>query len=170
MFSGQIEKPRRTARSNGRSPGSRATTASQSYCNTVPTPDGGTHEAGLRAALTKGLRGYGELTGNKRVAPSDGRRRAGTAAAMLSVFIREPEFQGQTKDKLSSPEAARIVENGRARRLRPLAYRHPAQANRLLDWVVDRAEERLRRKKEKEIGRQTATRACGCRASSPIAR
>ncbi|HEX6830036.1 MAG TPA: ATP-binding protein, partial [Methyloceanibacter sp.] len=83
-----------------------------SYCNTVPTPDGGTHEAGLRAALTKGLRGFGELTGHKRVAQVTGDDLLGTAAAMLSVFIREPEFQGQTKDRLSSPEAARIVESG----------------------------------------------------------
>jgi DNA gyrase/topoisomerase IV subunit B len=85
-----------------------------SYCNTVPTPDGGTHEAGLRAALTKGLRGYGELTGHKRVAQVTADDALGTAAAMLSVFIREPEFQGQTKDRLSSPEAAFIVESGSA--------------------------------------------------------
>src|SRR3990172_9555513 len=81
-----------------------------SYCNTVPTPDGGTHEAGLRAALTKGLRAYGELAGNKRVAQITSDDVQGTAAAMLSLFMREPEFQGQTKDRLASPEAARIVE------------------------------------------------------------
>ena len=83
-----------------------------SYCNTVPTPDGGTHEAGLRAALTKSLRGYGELTGHKRVGQVTADDVLGTAAAMLSLFIREPEFQGQTKDRLASPEAARIVESG----------------------------------------------------------
>ncbi len=129
-----------------------------SYCNTVPTPDGGTHEAGLRAALTKSLRAYGELTGNKRVAQLTADDVLGTAAAMLSVFIREPEFQGQTKDRLASPEAARIVEGGLRDAFDHWLTGNPAQANRLLDWVVDRSEERLRRRKEKEIGRQTATR------------
>jgi topoisomerase IV subunit B len=129
-----------------------------SYCNTVPTPDGGTHEAGLRAALTKGLRAYGELTGNKRVAQVTADDVLGTAAAMLSVFIREPEFQGQTKDRLSSPEAARTVESVLRDAFDHWLTGNPSQANLLLDWVIDRAEERLRRKKEKEIGRQTATR------------
>jgi topoisomerase-4 subunit B len=129
-----------------------------SYCNTVPTPDGGTHEAGLRAALTKGLRAYGELTGNKRVAQVTADDVLGTAAAMLSVFIREPEFQGQTKDRLSSAEAARTVESVLRDAFDHWLTGNPSQANRLLDWVIDRAEERLRRKKEKEIGRQTATR------------
>jgi topoisomerase-4 subunit B len=128
------------------------------YCNTVPTPDGGTHEAGLRAALTKSLRGYGELTGNKRVAQLTAEDVLGTAAAMLSLFIREPEFQGQTKDRLASPVAARIVENGLRDAFDHWLTGNPSQANRLLDWVVDRSEERIRRKKEKEIGRQTATR------------
>ena len=129
-----------------------------SYCNTVPTADGGTHEAGLRAALTKSLRAYGELTGNKRVGQVTADDVLGTAAAMLSVFIREPEFQGQTKDRLSSPEAARIVESGVRDAFDHWLTGNPSQANRLLDWVVDRSEERLRRRKEKEIGRQTATR------------
>ena len=129
-----------------------------SYCNTVPTADGGTHEAGLRAALTKSLRGYGELTGNKRVAQVTADDVLGTAAAMLSVFIREPEFQGQTKDRLASAEAARIVESVLRDACDHWLTGNPSQANRLLDWVVDRSEERLRRRKEKEIGRQTATR------------
>jgi topoisomerase IV subunit B len=129
-----------------------------SYCNTVPTPDGGTHEAGLRAALTKSLRGYGELTGNKRVAQVTAEDVLGTAAAILSVFIREPEFQGQTKDRLASPEAARIVESALRDAFDHWLTGNPSQANRLVDWVVDRSEERLRRRKEKEIGRQTATR------------
>jgi topoisomerase-4 subunit B len=82
----------------------------------------------------------------------------GTAAAMLSVFIREPEFQGQTKDRLASPEAARVVESALRDAFDHWLTGNPQQANRLLDWVVDRSEERLRRRKEKEIGRQTATR------------
>jgi len=129
-----------------------------SYCNTVPTPDGGTHEAGLRAALTKALRAYGELAGNKRVAQITADDVLGTAAAMLSVFIREPEFQGQTKDRLATQEATRIVENAVRDAFDHWLTGHPNQAGRLLDWVVDRSEERLRRRKEKEIGRQTATR------------
>ena len=129
-----------------------------SYCNTVPTPDGGTHEAGLRAALTKGLRAYGELAGVKRVSQITADDVLGTAAAMLSVFIREPEFQGQTKDRLATQEAARIVENTVRDSFDHWLTGHPNQASRLLDWVVDRSEERLRRRKEKEVGRQTATR------------
>src|SRR5688572_27965554 len=82
-----------------------------SYCNTVPTPEGGTHEAGLRSALYKGLRAYGELVGNRRAAQITSEDVMGTAASMLSVFIREPEFQGQTKDRLATQEATRIVEN-----------------------------------------------------------
>jgi len=129
-----------------------------SYCNTVPTPDGGTHETGLRAALTKSLRAYGELTGHKRVSQVTADDVLGTAAGMLSVFIREPEFQGQTKDRLSSAEAARLVESGLRDAFDHWLTGNPSQANRLVDWVVDRSEERLRRRKEKEIGRQTATR------------
>jgi topoisomerase IV subunit B len=129
-----------------------------SYCNTVPTPEGGTHEAGLRAALVKGLRGYGEMTGNKKMALITAEDVLGTAAAMLSLFIREPEFQGQTKDKLATQEAARLVENALRDAFDHWLTGNPSQANRLLDWVVDRAEERLKRRREKEIGRQTATR------------
>ena len=129
-----------------------------SYCNTVPTPDGGTHEAGLRAGLVKGLRAYGELTGNKRSAQVTAEDVLATAGALLSLFIREPEFQGQTKDRLASQEATRIVESAVRDAFDHWLTGNPAQANRLLDWVIDRAEERLRRRKEKEIGRQTATR------------
>jgi topoisomerase-4 subunit B len=129
-----------------------------SYCNIVPTPDGGTHEAGLRAALIKGLRAYGELTGNKRIAQATADDVMGTAAAMLSVFIREPEFQGQTKDRLASSEAARVVEAALRDAFDHWLTGNPTQADRLLEWVVDRSEERRRRRREKEIGRQTATR------------
>ena len=159
MFAGRIEK----AEGHGSVEWAIAWVASadgflSSYCNTVPTPDGGTHEAGLRAALTKALRAYGELTGNKRIAQVTADDVMGTAAAMLSVFIREPEFQGQTKDRLATQEAARIVENAIRDAFDHWLTGNPNQANRLLDWVVDRSEERLRRRKEKEIGRQTATR------------
>ena len=129
-----------------------------SYCNTVPTPDGGTHEAGLRAALTKGLRGYGELTGNKKAAQITADDVMGTLAGLLSVFIREPEFQGQTKDKLASVEAQRIVESSMRDPFDHWLAESPQQAARLLDWVVDRSEERLKRKREKEVSRKNATR------------
>jgi topoisomerase-4 subunit B len=129
-----------------------------SYCNTVPTPEGGTHEAGFRAGLLKGLRAYGELAGNKRTAQITAEDMLGTGAAMLSLFMREPEFQGQTKDRLASQEATRIVESAMRDAFDHWLAGNPSQANLLLDWVIDRAEERLRRKREKEVGRQTATR------------
>jgi len=129
-----------------------------SYCNTIPTPEGGTHEAGLRAALTKGLKAYGELAGAKKVANVTQEDVLGTAGALLSVFVRNPEFQGQTKDKLATAEAQRIVENA----VRP-AFDHwlasnPKEADNLVQWVIDRADERQRRRKEKEVSRQAATR------------
>jgi topoisomerase IV subunit B len=130
----------------------------QSYCNTVPTPDGGTHEQGLRAALSKSLRAYGELTNNKRAAQVSPDDIFVSAGAMLSVFIREPEFQGQTKDRLSTAEAARIVENTVKDAFDHWLTASPQQANSLLDYVIERAEERLRRKREKETARKSATR------------
>ena len=129
-----------------------------SYCNTIPTPDGGTHEQGLRAALAKGLKGYGEMTNNKRAAQVTADDALAGAAAMLSVFIREPEFQGQTKDKLASQEAARVVEAVLRDQFDHWLTASPQQAARLLDWVIERAEERIRKKREKEVGRKTATR------------
>jgi topoisomerase-4 subunit B len=131
---------------------------SRSYCNTIPTPEGGTHEAGLRQALTKGLRGYGELTNNRRAGQITADDVMGTSAAMLSVFIREPEFQGQTKDKLATQEATRIVENSLRDAFDHWLADNPQQATKLLEWTIERAEERLRRRKEKEVGRQSATR------------
>jgi topoisomerase IV subunit B len=129
-----------------------------SYCNTIPTPEGGTHENGLRTALSKGLRDFGERVGNRRAAQVTAEDVQGTAAAMLSVFIREPEFQGQTKDKLATQEATRIVENAVRDAFDHWLADSPQQANRLLEWAIDQAEDRLKRKREKEIGRQSATR------------
>lgn len=129
-----------------------------SYCNTVPTPDGGTHEAGFRAALTKGLRAYGDLTNNKKASQITADDVMGTSAGMLSVFIREPEFQGQTKDKLATAEAARIVESTVRDAFDQWLAAAPQSATKLLDWVIDRSEERLKRRREKEISRQSATR------------
>jgi topoisomerase-4 subunit B len=129
-----------------------------SYCNTVPTPEGGTHETGLRAALLRGLRNYAELTNNKRASILTADDVLNFCSAMLSVFVREPEFVGQTKDRLSSPEAARLVDNALKDAFDHWLAASPNQASKLLDWAVERAEERLRRRKEKEIDRQSATR------------
>ena len=147
-----------TAPSNGRSPGIPGDGFVRSYCNTIPTGDGGTHEAGLRTALTRGLKAYAELSGNKRGGIITADDVMTSAAALLSVFIREPEFVGQTKDRLSSAEATRIVENAVRDPFDHWLAASPDDATRLLDWVIERAEERLRRRQEKEIGRQNASR------------
>ncbi len=132
---------------------------SSSYCNTIPTPEGGTHEQGLRVALLRGLRDHAERIGqSKRMASVTSDDVMATCAAMLSVFIREPEFQGQTKDKLATLEAARIVENAVRDGFDHWLAASPQQAGRLIDWTVDRAEERLRRRLDKEVSRKTATR------------
>ncbi|QGZ33395.1 DNA topoisomerase IV subunit B [Stappia indica] len=129
-----------------------------SYCNTVPTPEGGTHEAGLRYALLRGLKAYAELTGNKKASVITGDDIVTSAGAMLSVFIREPEFVGQTKDKLATSEATRIVETAVRDAFDHWLTASPNQANKLLEWVIDRADERLRRRQEKDVARKTAVR------------
>jgi topoisomerase-4 subunit B len=129
-----------------------------SYCNTIPTAEGGTHEQGLRTALLRGLRSYAELTGNKRGAALTADDVLVHCSAMLSVFVREPEFVGQTKDKLSSPEANRIVDTALRDAFDHWLAASPNQASKLLDWAIERAEDRMRRRKEKEIDRQSATR------------
>ena len=130
-----------------------------SYCNTIPTPDGGTHESGLRTALLRGLKDHAERLGQgKRAAPITSDDVMVGAGCMLSVFIREPEFQGQTKDRLATAEAQRIVENAIKDPFDHWLAGNPAQASKLLDFVVDRAEERIRRRQEKDISRKTAAR------------
>ena len=129
-----------------------------SYCNTIPTPEGGTHEAGLRNALARGLRAYAELTGNKRAAIVTTDDVMISAAGMLSVFIREPEFVGQTKDRLATVEAQRIVENALRDPFDHWLADNPQEAGKLLDWVIARAEERVRRRQEKEVSRKSAVR------------
>ena len=128
------------------------------YANTIPTPQGGTHEAGLRAALVKGLRAYGELKRDKRAATLTADDVFGGLAGMLSVFIRDPQFQGQTKDKLTSPEAARLVEAALRDHFDHWLTGDPATADNLLAWAVERAEERIRRKEQKDTPRKSATR------------
>ena len=130
-----------------------------SYCNTIPTPDGGTHEAGLRSALLKGIKDHAERVGQgKRAAAVTGDDVMTGAACMVSVFLREPEFQGQTKDRLATAEASRIVENAIRDPFDHWLAGNHVQANKLLDFVVERADERIRRRQEKEIARKTAVR------------
>ena len=129
-----------------------------SYCNTVPTPEGGTHEAGLRLALLRGLRSYADLVGNKKAASLTTEDVMTSAGAMLSVFIREPEFVGQTKDKLATAEATRIVDNAIKDAFDHFIAASPSNAAKLLEWTIERAEERLRRRQEKEVARKTAVR------------
>jgi len=130
----------------------------QSYCNTVPTPEGGTHEQGLRNALTKGLKAYAEMVGNKKASVITAEDVMGSAGALLSVFIREPQFQGQTKDKLATLEATRLVESAVRDHFDHWLTTSPQEANKLLEWVIDRAEDRLRRKREKDVARKSAVR------------
>ena len=129
------------------------------YCNTIPTPDGGTHEQGLRAALTKGIRAFGDLVGNKKakdIAPEDV---VVGCEAMLSVFIRDPQFQSQTKDRLTSPEAARLVENAIRDHFDHFLTDNMERGKALLGHVMERMDDRLRRKAEREVKRKTATNA-----------
>jgi topoisomerase-4 subunit B len=130
-----------------------------SYCNTIPTPDGGTHESGLRSALLRGLKDQAARIGQEKRAGGITSEDVMTGAGcMLSVFVREPEFQGQTKDRLATAEAQRIVEQAIKDPFDHWLAGNPLQANKLLDFVVERAEERIRRRQEKDIARKTAVR------------
>ncbi len=129
-----------------------------SYCNTVPTEQGGTHEAGLRTALLKGLRAWGEQRGNRRAAAITAEDAAGGLAAKLSLFLRNPQFSGQTKEKLTTPEAQRLVEAVLRDHFDHFLAGDPAAADALLGAIVERAEERLRRREQKTVARKTATR------------
>ncbi len=129
------------------------------YCNTIPTPDGGTHEAGLRAALTKGVRAFGELVGQKKARDITPEDIVTGSEVMLSVFIRDPQFQSQTKDRLTSPEAARLVENAVRDHFDHFLTDNMERGKALLGAVMERMDERLRRKQEREVKRKTATNA-----------
>ncbi len=131
---------------------------SHSYCNTIPTPEGGTHEAGLKNALLRGLKAYSELIGNRRAAQATSEDVGGAAAILLSLFMREPQFQGQTKERLASPEATRFVENAVKDHFDHWLGADPAAARQLIEHVVERAEERQRRRQQRELARKSATR------------
>jgi topoisomerase-4 subunit B len=127
------------------------------YCNTIPTPDGGTHEAGLRAAIVKGIRAFGSLVGQKKAESISAEDIVAGSEIMLSVFIRDPQFQSQTKDRLTSPDAARLVENAVRDHFDHFLADNMERGKALLGYVLDRMDERLRRRAEKEIKRKTAT-------------
>ncbi len=127
------------------------------YCNTIPTAEGGTHESGMRAALTKGIKAYGELANNKKIAAVTGDDALDGAVMILSLFIREPQFQGQTKDKLVNVEAARLVENALRDHFDHWLAGNPDNGSKLLNYVVERYEDRMRRKAEKDVSRKAVT-------------
>jgi topoisomerase-4 subunit B len=131
----------------------------QSYCNTIPTPDGGTHESGLRSALLRGLKDHAaRVNQEKRAAAITSEDVMTGSGCMLSVFIREPEFQGQTKDRLATAAAQKIVENAIKDPFDHWLSGNPLQANKLLEFVIERADERIRRRQEKDIARKSAVR------------
>jgi topoisomerase IV subunit B len=160
MFTGSTGKPG----SNGAVEWAVAWTADadgflSSYCNTIPTQDGGTHESGFRTALLRGLKDHADrVNGGRKSSSMTAEDIMTGTGAMLSVFIREPEFQGQTKDRLATQEAQRIVESAVKDQFDHWLAGNPVRANKLLDWVIERAEERLRRRQEKEISRKSAVK------------
>jgi topoisomerase-4 subunit B len=129
------------------------------YCNTIPTPDGGTHEQGMRTALTRGLRAFAELVGQKKAKDLQAEDVVGGAEIMLSVFIRDPQFQSQTKDRLTSPDAARLVEAAVRDHFDHFLADHMDRGRALLGFILDRMDERLKRRAEREVKRKTATSA-----------
>ena len=146
------------------------------YCNTIPTPDGGTHEQGLRQALVRGLRAFGDLVGNKKTKDISADDVMIGSELMLSVFIREPQFQSQTKDRLTSPEAAGLVEKAVRDHFDHFLSHNMERGKALLNYVLERMDERLRRKQERDVKRKTATSArklrlpgklTDCSANSP---
>ncbi len=132
--------------------------AVSSYCNTIPTPQGGTHEIGMRQALTRAVRAHGEMTGTKKAAQITADDVMINARALVSIFIREPEFQGQTKEKLSTADATRLVEGALRDRFDNWLAADPKRAETLMDFCIARAEDRARRRSEKETQRKSATK------------
>ncbi len=127
------------------------------YCNTIPTPDGGTHETGLRTALTRGLKAFAALTGNKKAGELAGEDVFSGAEIMLSLFIRDPQFQSQTKDRLTSPEATKLVDNAIKDHFDHWLTGSGDRGKALLAFVLERMEDRLRRRAESLVKRKTAT-------------
>jgi topoisomerase-4 subunit B len=129
-----------------------------SYCNTIPTPQGGTHESGMRTALLRGLRAYGELSGNRRAVAITGDEAFGDAVVLLSLFIKNPQFQGQTKEKLATAEATRLVDQTIKDHLDHWLVADAVGSKALLDHLIFKAEERVRASQAKDLARKSATR------------
>ena len=130
----------------------------KSYCNTIPTPDGGSHESGLRTALLRGLKSYGDLAKVKRATQLTAEDIFSHICGVLSVFISEPQFQGQTKEKLNTPDAAKLVEGTVKDHFEHWLTNDPQLADRLLEFALENMEHRLLKRKQREVKRQTATR------------
>ncbi|WP_394154211.1 type IIA DNA topoisomerase subunit B [Loktanella salsilacus] len=130
----------------------------QSYCNTVPTPEGGTHEAGFWSAILKGIKAYGDLTNNRKAGNITREDLTAGGCALVSCFIREPEFVGQTKDRLATVDAQRMVDAAVRDHFDNWLAADTKSAGAILDFLILRAEERMRRKQEKETARKTATK------------
>ena len=128
-----------------------------SYCNTIPTPLGGSHENGFRTALLRGLKSYGEFKSVKKAAQISGDDVVGASGLMLSCFIKDPQFQGQTKERLETPDAQRAVEAAIKDRFESWLTSAPANADALLEHVIERTDDRLRRRAERDVKRKTAT-------------
>jgi Type IIA topoisomerase (DNA gyrase/topo II, topoisomerase IV), B subunit len=137
----------------------------QSYCNTIPTPEGGTHEAGFWAAILKGIKAYGELVGNRKAGTITREDLITGGCALVSCFIREPEFVGQTKDRLATTEAQRMVENAVRDHFDNWLAADTKSAGAILDFLVLRAEERLRRRQERKPRARRRRKSCACPAS-----
>ncbi|MGH1375944.1 MAG: DNA topoisomerase IV subunit B [Alphaproteobacteria bacterium] len=129
-----------------------------SYCNTVPTPLGGTHESGLRTALSKGLRAYGDMTGQKKASIITTEDVMSGGAILLSVFVKEPQFQGQTKEKLVSNDVTKWVDTAIKDHFDLWLSKDPASSTKLLNSIIEKAEERLRKKDDRAMARKSATR------------
>ena len=130
----------------------------QSYCNTIPTPQGGTHESGLRSALSRGLKAYGEMVGNKKAAQITAEDVMAGACVLLSVFIKDPQFQGQTKEKLATAEVTRLVDTAMRDSFDHWLSEDTGRAGQLLEAVIERAEERRRRREDRDMMRKSATK------------
>ncbi len=130
----------------------------QSYCNTVPTPEGGTHETGFWNAILRGIKAYGERVKNKKAEQISREDMLSGGCALISVFIREPQFVGQTKDRLATEEAAKYVEGAVRDHFDNWLAGDTKSAGAILDFLILRAEERLKRRAEKETQRKTATK------------
>ena len=127
------------------------------YCNTISTPEGGTHESGLRSAISKGIKAYGELTNNKKIASAQGEDMLGGAVIILSLFMRDPQFQGQTKNRLVSAEASKLVENAMRDHFDHYLTGNKENSEKLVAHIIDRMEDRLRRKADKDVSRKAVT-------------